>query len=58
MRYGRGSRPTAFRSARALTDSPISASSAAAWAATPMMSLLVERSRLPRCDGAGGVPPG
>jgi hypothetical protein len=38
IRYGRGRRETAWRSARAPTDSPISASSAAACTAVPRIS--------------------
>jgi hypothetical protein len=56
--YGRGSRPTAFRSARALTDRPISASSAAAWAAIPRMSRPVVWSGWPGRGGVGGTPAG
>jgi hypothetical protein len=37
-RYGRGSRESALRSARALALSPISASSAAAWTAVETIS--------------------
>jgi hypothetical protein len=56
--YGRGRRPTAFRSTRALTESPISASSAAACAAMPRMSLPVEDSGGPGRGGVGGAPAG
>ncbi len=56
--YGRGRRPTAFRSMRALTESPISASSAAACAAMPRMSLPVENSARPGRGGVGGTPAG
>jgi len=55
--YGRGSRLTALRSARALIDSPISASSAAACAAVPTMSRpLGWGGRWPL--GLGGTPGG
>jgi len=56
--YGRGSLETAFRSTRALTESPISASSAAACAAMPRMSLPVENSATPGRGGVGGTPAG
>jgi hypothetical protein len=52
-----GSRETAFRSARALTVSPISASSAAAWTAVLTMSAPVAGAGL-RERGFGGVPAG
>jgi hypothetical protein len=55
--YGRGSRATALRSARAPTDSPISASSAAACAAMPRMSGAAGWSG-PRVAGVGGTPGG
>jgi hypothetical protein len=55
--YGLGRRETALRSARALTDKPISASSAAAWTAVPMMSAPVAGTGLRGC-GVGGVPAG
>jgi hypothetical protein len=41
--YGRGSRDTARRTARAPTESPISANSAAAWTAVPSTSTRPER---------------
>ena len=56
--YGRGRRLTAFRRTRALTDSPISASSAAVCAAMVRMSLPVEDSEGSARGGVGGTPPG
>jgi hypothetical protein len=55
--YGRGSRDTALRIARALTERPISASSAAAWTAVPSTSAPVEGTGL-RVRGVVGVPAG
>ena len=55
--YGRGRRETALRIARALIDRPISASSAAAWTAVPMISAELAGTGL-REPGLGGVPCG
>jgi hypothetical protein len=58
---GRGRRDTALRSARALTDSPISASSAAACAAVPRRWRLLGGSGRDAGgveDGVGGTPGG
>jgi hypothetical protein len=57
--YGRGRRERALRSARALIDRPISASSAAAWTAVPtgplVASLAGVLSGRPACDFAAGA---
>jgi hypothetical protein len=55
--YGRGSFETALRTARALTDRPISASSAAAWTAVPSRSVPRDGTGLRRA-GCPGVPAG
>ena len=54
---GRGNRSTTRRSARALTDSPISANSAAAWTAVPRMCRPVGWSA-GRPAGVVGAPAG
>ena len=54
---GRGSFETAPRTARAVTDRPISASSAAAWTAVPTMSVPRAGTGLRR-EGRLGVPGG
>jgi hypothetical protein len=56
--YGRGSLETTFRTVRAPIESPISASSAAACAAVPRMSLPVADSGRPLRGGVGGTPAG
>ena len=56
--YGRGSRETAPRIARAPIDRPISASSAAAWTAVPTMSAPLGGAGRRVRRGPAGVPSG